>query len=506
MTAAGAVAERPFLGVLTAERARAIGWALFAVGTVLRVADLWLASRLGPDSVQFSLGAGFQAFAAAIAMGTACSVVGAIIVSRRPGNAIGWIYVFVGIGQAFLTAGLAYAGLTVPTQPGLAALALVWLNGIGDFSLPFSVVALLLALYPDGRLVGPGWRVVLVLAIAGGVIRALEVGLGLDHLALLPGYPNPYQASGPIGEILAASSRVGVGAVLLALGAIGAGASLVVRYRRAPLDGRRQIQWLLLAGAVVFICSLPLAYSQLTGGASRPPIDLFAVSFASLSLVPLAMLVAITRYRLYEIDRLVNRALVYGSLTAILAGVFTAGVGLAQRLFVSMTGESSDVAIVLTTLVVATLYAPLRKRLEALVDRHFKYDDARFGAYRHELSRLLSLVDPVRASERLISEAVAELGAAGGAVLSAGGAPTATAGIWPQVLVDRLPIPGGAGVLGAIVVGPRLDGRPHDPARLDELQRVAGMVALATRTTDPAEPTPAGRARTATHRGPATPD
>ena len=169
----------------------------------------------------------------------------------------------------------------------------------------------------------------------------------------------------------------------------------------------------------------------------------------------------------------------YGSLTAILAGVFTAAIGLAQRVFVAVTGEKSDAAIVLTTLVVATLYAPLRKRLEAIVDRRFRYDQHRFGAYRDEVTRILGLVEPSRAAERLAIEAVRELAATGGAVVDAEDRPTASAGEWPVPPAVRLAIPGGGGSLAAILVGPRLDAQPHDPRSIAELQEVAQLVAAA---------------------------
>jgi hypothetical protein len=97
MAAGGLIAESPPVRILSARRARTIGWTLFVVGLAFRLVDLWLAGRLGSNSAQFALGAGFQAFAAAIALGTACSLVGAIIVSRRPENATGWLYVLVGI-------------------------------------------------------------------------------------------------------------------------------------------------------------------------------------------------------------------------------------------------------------------------------------------------------------------------------------------------------------------------------------------------------------------------
>ncbi len=167
------------------------------------------------------------------------------------------------------------------------------------------------------------------------------------------------------------------------------------------------------------------------------------------------------------------------ALTAILAGVFTAAVGLAQRIFVAVSGEKSDAAIVLTTLVVATLYAPLRRRLEAIVDRRFKYDQHRFGAYRSEVRQRLSLIDPMGAAERLALETVRELAATGAAVVDDADLPSGTAGTWPVPPVVRLPIPSGSGALWAVLVGPRVDGRPHDPRSIVELQELATLVAAA---------------------------
>jgi hypothetical protein len=114
---------------------------------VVRIVDLWLISRMGPETITFALNTGVQAFVAAVILGLACSVVGAVIVARRPGNAIGWLYVGVGFGQAFLTAGLAYAGLVLPNRTDDLALTLTWLNGIADFAAPVAAVAFILALY-----------------------------------------------------------------------------------------------------------------------------------------------------------------------------------------------------------------------------------------------------------------------------------------------------------------------------------------------------------------------
>jgi hypothetical protein len=195
--------------------------------------------------------------------------------------------------------------------------------------------------------------------------------------------------------------------------------------------------------------------------------------------MPIAIGIAITRYRLYDIDRLINRALVYGSLTAILAGVFTAAVGLAQRLFVAYTGQTSDAAIVLTTLVVATLYAPLRRRLEGIVDRWFKYESRQFGAYRADIERFLQLSEPDLAAKRLASEAAAELDAIGLAVINTDGRTVAAAGIWPQPVAMRLPIGRGDASIGTLLVGPRRDGQPYDAREVEELAELAILVGTA---------------------------
>jgi hypothetical protein len=260
----------------------------------------------------------------------------------------------------------------------------------------------------------------------------------------------------------------------MTLAAVGLSAlSLVLRYRRADPVEAAQIRWIALVAGLAFVA---FAVSALPLGEISDVA--FGIGLVLLALMPIAIGIAITRYHLYDIDRLINRTLVYGSLTAILAGVFTAGIAFARWLFVTVTGETSDVAIVLTTLVVATLYAPLRKRLEAIVDRRFKYDEHRFGAYRTELKQLLSMVDPAQAAERLANEAVEELAATGAAVVDDKDQAIATAGEWPASSVARLPIPGGRGGLKAILVGPRRDGEPHDPRSIAELQEVA---ALATR-------------------------
>ena len=456
-----------------------VGWSAFALGSMLRVVQLWLVTRMGPDSVRFTLDIGPATFLAAIVLGTASGLVGAIIVARRPGNLVGWLFVLTGLMQGIVSLGLAYGAVTLATNPDDVGIFFAWQNGAVDYAIPFSFAALVLALFPEGHLVGPRWRPVIVLAVVGGLLRFLEVGFGARTLVLIADSTNPYRLGGPLGNVLATSSALGIGSLLVEAAFVLSAASLAVRYRASSAEGRQQIRWLLLAGVAAVLSTVPLVYGTLVPRSLPAGFDAIALLFAALTLAPIATLIAISRYRLYEIDRIVNRALVYGSLTAILAGVFTAGIALAQRLFVNMTGERSDVAIVAATLVVATLYAPLRKRLEAIVDRWFKYESRAFGAYRAEVDKFLSLSEPEPAAKRLAAEAAAELDAIGLAVVDREGGTLATAGIWPQPAAMRLPIGRGDNMIGTLLVGPRRDGRPYDSREVEELAAVAILVGTA---------------------------
>jgi hypothetical protein len=268
---------------------------------------------------------------------------------------------------------------------------------------------------------------------------------------------------------------------------LGAAASLVARYRIATRDVRRQIQWYVLAGTLVVCTIVPLMFLFLfVDQAAGVGQQIWVAFFVASALIPIAVGIAITRYRLYEIDRLVNRTILYATLTAMLAGLFTAGVGVAQRLFVAMTGQTSDAALVLTTFVVATAYAPLRSWLEAIVDRRFRYEKSRFGAYRDEVVHVLEVIDPTSAAQRLCREAVRELEAEGGAVLDPGGSEVATAGNWPVPAIVRI----GLAHDLILAVGPRRDGEPHEAAAITDLGEIMDLLsrAMASPAAGPRQP------------------
>jgi hypothetical protein len=476
------VAESPSGAVETAASPRLprLAAALAMLGVLEAIGIVALGSR---GDARFSIGLDLVTIGF---LGTvvAFPVVGALIIARRPRTIVAWVLVLMGVslGTGVLTAGYGMVGVRplAGGPPWPFALELLVLSQLFFVPALGLGTTLLLLLYPTDTLLSPRWR-----WLAAGAVTAAalwDVGVTfrqgeLDPIGL-PGLLNPLAAPPPLDTVVAVlpivSNALAVPMILLAM------VGLVLRYRRADPVVAAQIRWFALFGA---IASVALAVSALNSG---PIADVaFGVGVATLPLLPIAIGVAITRYRLYDIDRLINRTLVYGSLTAILAGVFTAGVGLGQRLFIAYTGQSSDIAVVLATLVIATLYAPLRKRLEAVIDRWFKYESRRFGSYTDRVRAVLSIIDPARAAENLARAAVDELDSVGAVVVDGSGAVIGSAGLWPPApssdpRLIRVPL-ADAGPFHAIVLAPRRDGRPYSPAELALLEEAGRLTASAVR-------------------------
>lgn len=453
---------------------RRLAVSLAVVAVLEDLAILALGSRGDP---RFALELSFVAIGL---FGTIVSfaVVGAFIVVRRPSTRVAWV--MIGIGTLFgagLLAG-AYGQLYVTASggnDGPLAFELLLFSGLTFVPALGIGTTTLLLLYPTDTLLSRRWRLVVAAAVAGALIWDLVVVFrpGIIDNPSLTDVPNPLGAPAeltPIFDLL-----VGVSNVLTLAAIFLAAVSLFIRYRRGDSIVRAQLRWIALIAVAAFVSFVLAALLEPNGE------FFFGTGVTAIACLPIAIGVAITRYRLYDIDLIINRALVYGSLTAILAGTFTAAVGLGQRLFVLSTGASSDAAIVLATLVIATLYAPLRKRLEKVIDRRFKYETSRFGSYGEQVRSVLAVIDPVRAAETLARETVSELDAIGAAVVDGSGGVLASAGTWPlppDVPSTRVAL-GDEGPIRAILVAPARGGRAHAPADLAALEEVGRLTASA---------------------------
>jgi len=335
-----------------------LAWAVCALSTMLTALNfLFIAMNVSLNTPAYV----FWPELTFLAVGY--SVIGAVIASRLPNHPIGWICCAIGLIAAvdhFSGEYSLYALLAQPHSiPG--GRAMLWLQG-WLWMLFVGLIVFLLLLFPTGRLPSRRWRpfawvsvAVISAAVTWSSIISPDVGFNAP--------PSPVQL-----------------AVLL-LGGVAAG-SVIVGRRNARGVERQQIKWLLYVGPLFFIAAglhIGFYYFWLAGGSWGLWASYLLVAVGGLS-GPIAVGIAILRYRLYDIDLFINRPLVYGSLTATLVALYFGGIVVLQRLFVLLTGQRSTLAVVASTLVIAALFNPLRRSIQSLIDRRFyrnKYDAAR---------------------------------------------------------------------------------------------------------------------------------
>jgi len=287
------------------------------------------------------------------------AIVGAAVVLRRPGHRVGWLFAVSGLGWALMwfcgvVVESAHESGTTPPDP------VTWLAGWTEIIGIASVVASLF-LFPNGRLLSPRWRIWIGVTIPAAALAIAAEGFAPGPLEDYPYFDNPYGITELFGQL-----RV-VGWPSLIIPLFAAPVALVVRYRRASGDERQQLKWMLLGGAVLvmFIC-----FWATTAGVFGD--DRLAESLQGLGIapIPIAAGIAILKYRLYDIDVVINRTLVYGLLTTILAGAYVALVFGLQAVLTPFAAES-DLAIAGSTLAVAALFRPVRERVQGFIDKRF---------------------------------------------------------------------------------------------------------------------------------------
>ncbi|OLC56477.1 MAG: hypothetical protein AUH85_06215 [Chloroflexi bacterium 13_1_40CM_4_68_4] len=435
--------------------ARRLAWALWLVAGLLAIASILVviaSLSLGIAQADYLRGSG-----ALLALGYA--TIGARIAARHPKNAVGWLIIATGI--AFGVIGLAQDYIFVASAGGRAiGLSEGVVRAIWVFNFAPSLTgSLFLLLFPDGRFVS---RLGFVLA----AFAAASNGIGAV-IALVVPLPSLADSANPIRDAGAAFSEVplfglvNVGStVALALSA----GALLLRLLIAHGDERQQLKWVAAAGIFAVLANLAL---NLLG----------ILSF------PVAAGIAMQRYRLYDIDTILNRTLVYVLVTAFLAGLTAALLGSIQRVFIAVTGQSSEAAIVVTTLILVAVFTPLRDLVQRSIDARLKAP-ARglkgLRAFTDEVSDFAHFTDRQRLIVRLLAESAASLDAIGGAAEI--GAPsgewsTQQVGRWNGDAQVTATINEADGAAARIRLGPRRDGEPYSNRQLAALRAAAGAVA-----------------------------
>ena len=356
-----------------------VAWSIVLLYAV--VAALGLVARAGIDEPAISVAEGL-AFHAGFGL---FAGLGALLVARRPGHVMGVLFAAMALRIAIGSTGDTYAAAVVLAgrQPSLALRLAAWPNAWYWYALLTMLVVYVPLLFPDGHLPSPRWR---WFAWPVGVVASLACVMAAvtERVSL--------QAVGPDGAFLQVVNPFGISGVppaeenpaFVALGVvvfpglIGAVAAVVVRFRRSPGVERQQLKWFVTAVCVlvagIVIGELPLPGAQAVGG---------AVFIVGLLGVPVAIAVAILRFRLYEIDRIISRTVTYAFVTAVLVAVYATVATLPGALF----GFESDLLVAAATLSAAAAFGPVRRRVQALVDRRFnrtRYDAVavveRFGS------------------------------------------------------------------------------------------------------------------------------
>jgi hypothetical protein len=325
------------------------------------------------------------------------AVVGTLIASRQPGNLIGWV--LCGLALWGATVELAEAYGYVAAERGLRG------GDVGEWLISWSWIVdvaawvVVVLLFPDGRLLGRRWRVAIWASLGGAVLAFVGQALNARQTIGFSGDRNPV---GVDSRLVDAARPVGI--ALLIAGLVAAVAASVLRYRGARGVERQQLKWFAYAGLVLALV-MPLA-----GAFWYRSVLVQVLAGVSFNAMPLAIGAAILRYRLYDIDRIVSRTLAWALLTVVL-GLAYAGVvlGLGRLL-----PDSSSLVVAAATLAVAAVFQPVRRRVQAAVDRRFnrhRYDAARTiqafsGRLREEVdldtltAELLTVVDQTMQPDR----------------------------------------------------------------------------------------------------------
>jgi hypothetical protein len=353
-----------------------LAWTLFVLAALLFAWGLLIALSSTPTFMPLSVHVQAWAIALLGIVFLTFAAVGAFLGTRVPANAVGWLFLSIGMCVCLALASLVYVETTLPGRP--------WAELLSDLSsvAVFPQIVFVLLLFPDGKLPSPRWRVV----AWAGAVTAVAFVVGVLFTPYAPPdrvFPNPLGVESLRGTIF---EWAALAWNLLPVTMLAAVASFVVRFRGSAGSRRQQLKWFALASALVaagFLTWVGLwgvvAQSMLSRSwdatLTTAGIVVFVVCLMAL---PVASGVAILRYRLYDIDVIINRTLVYGLLSTVLALIYVGGVMGVGGLVRGATGErGNSLVVAASTLAVAAAFRPARSRLQSFIDRRFyrrKYD------------------------------------------------------------------------------------------------------------------------------------
>ncbi len=364
----GTTEQRRGIGGISHPTATWLAWSLWALAFALTALSLLLLAliRSHPGTHVFD-------FWLVNSLVVIDATVGAIVASRRPENPVGWLLCLSGLATSTSTFASQYAIYALLARPDSlpAGEAMAW---IASWTLPImnGVQVFYLLLFPTGRLPSRRWRWLAWLTVAYILVGVTTAAFSWGaHLGSLGPIRNPLGIEGitPIYKavLYTMSPALFIAAVF----------SLAVRLRRAVGVERQQLKWLAYAAGGLAIASILLIISIAIDTPRWYEWVANAIIVTVTPGIPIAIGIAIIRYRLYDIDLLINRTLVYGSLTVTLVALYFGGIVVLQRVFVVLTGQQSTLAVVASTLLIAALFTPLRRRIQSFIDRRFyrrKYD------------------------------------------------------------------------------------------------------------------------------------
>jgi hypothetical protein len=352
--------------------------AMVAVGLVLNAVNHGSNAGLSPPldhDIVFSL------------WGATYATVGAVVAIRRPGNVVGWLLLSAGLLFGLGSVCFEYANWALGPGSAPGGTAALWVAEVPS-ALPLILIPVALLVFPDGRLLSARWRPVAGLAAVTAV--CLVAGIGLT--------PGRFESGSPVTNPLGID---GAGTALTVVAVLGwalaivlfasAGAATVIRLRRTTGATHQQMKWVCYAAAILGVVWAQWTVLYLAGvmGDAMFAVEL-AVVAAAMAGVPVAMGIAILRYRLYGIDVIIRKTLVYAAVIAILAAAYIGGVVLLSEALRSLTGGTGAVAVTVSTLGVAAMFQPLRRRVQHGVDRRFyrdRYDSSRIVSHFNQRMR-----------------------------------------------------------------------------------------------------------------------